>query len=314
MAPVDEAPQLAGLPGVIEDRQQVDAVELVAERAAGKPRRPQAEHNPAPAGLAGLLHPDRRARRHQRRLQRGQVRRLPPGQRGADVGGHPAPVRAAQAPGRAEDLEARPRRRPVIARRGQAEMAAEAAMHLIAAVLQVGQGQRAAGEGGGHQHQVQVIVARVAMPDREPGDLARRQAQPGDRHLRHLDPCGAVGRHPVGQREGHVQDVLRMARRARHALRMAERRAMAQPGDRAADGFGRAERAGLAALGQVAQHRRHRGMEGHMRPHAQPPRFRSRTIRRISAAPSERRRPRSPSAAVPPPGTACAMSFSTRPS
>ena len=42
VAPVDEAPQLAGLPGVIEDRQQVEPVELVAERAAGKPRRPQA--------------------------------------------------------------------------------------------------------------------------------------------------------------------------------------------------------------------------------------------------------------------------------
>ena len=193
-------------------------------------------------------------------------------------------------------------------------MAAEAAMHLIAAMLQVGQGQRAAGEGGGHQHQVQVIAACVAMPDRKPWDLARRQAQPGDRHLRHLDPCGAVRRHPVGQREGHVQDVLRMACRARHALRVAQRRAFAQPGDRAADWLGRSEGAGLVALRQVAQHLRHRGVEGHMRPHSHPLRFRSRTIRRISADPSETRRPRSPSTASSPVGTACTMAFSTRPS
>ena len=119
VAPDDEAPQPAGLPGVIEDRQQADPVELVAERAAGKPCRPQAEHHPAAAALADLLHPDRGARRHQRRPQRGQVRRLPAGQRGADVGGHPAPVRAAQAPGRAEDLEARPGRRPAGSKRGK---------------------------------------------------------------------------------------------------------------------------------------------------------------------------------------------------
>lgn len=252
MALVDEGAQLAGLLRVVEDRQQVDPVELVAERAAGKPCRPQAEDHSAVLGLADLLHPDRRARRHQRRLQRGQVCRLPPGQRGVDVGGHPAPVRAAQAPRRAEDLEARPCRRPVIARRGQAEMAAEADMHLIAAVPQVGPGQRAAGEGGGHQHQVEVIAARVAMPEGEPGDLSLRHAQPPDRHLRHLHPCGAVRGHPIGQREGHVQDVLRMSRRARHALRMAQRRAMAEPGDRAADGLRRMKVAGLAALRQIA--------------------------------------------------------------
>lgn len=314
MAMVNEAPQVAGLLRMMEDRQQVDAVELVAERAAGEPCRSQAESDPSALGLPDLLHPHRGARRRERRLQRGQVCRLPPGQRGVDVGGHPAPVRAAQAPRRAEDLEARPCRWPVIARRGQSEMAAEADMHLLAAVLQIGQSERPAGEGRRHQHQVQVIAARVAMPEREPGDLAGRQAQPGDRDLRHLDPCGAVDRHPVGQREGHVQDVLRMARRARHALRMAERRAKAQPGDRAADGLGRAEGAGLAALGQVAQHRRHRGVEGHMRPHAHPPRFRSRTIRRISAEPSETRRPRSSAAAPSPAGAAVAMSFSTRPS
>ncbi|WDA11814.1 hypothetical protein [Paracoccus marcusii] len=139
VAMVDEAPQAAGLLGVMEDRQQADPVELVAERAAGKPCRSQAEGDPAALGLADLLHPHRGARRHQRRLQRGQVCRLPAGQRGADVGRYPAPIRTAQASGRAEDLEARPGRRPMISGRGQAEMAAESDMHLLAAVLQVGQ-------------------------------------------------------------------------------------------------------------------------------------------------------------------------------
>lgn len=131
-------------------------------------------------------------------------------------------------------------------------MAAEAEMHLLAEVLQIWQGQRAASEGRGHQHHVQVIARCVAMPEGEPGDLGGRQAQPGDRHLRHLHPHGAVDRHPVGQREGYMEDIVRMARRARHALRMAQRRAMAQPGDRAADGLGRAEGAGLVRLDQVA--------------------------------------------------------------
>lgn len=116
-------------------------------------------------------------------------------------------------------------------------MAAESDMHLLAAVLQVGQSERPAGEGRGHQHHVQVIARRVTVPERKPGDLPLRQAQPADRHLRHLHPHGAVDRHPVGQREGHMEDVLRMACRARHALRMAQRRAMAKPGDRAADGL-----------------------------------------------------------------------------
>ncbi|MGV3693896.1 MAG: hypothetical protein ACO1OA_05180, partial [Paracoccus marcusii] len=47
VALVDEGAQLAGLLRVVEDRQQVDPVELVAERAAGKPCRPQAEDHSA---------------------------------------------------------------------------------------------------------------------------------------------------------------------------------------------------------------------------------------------------------------------------
>lgn len=211
MAPVDEGPQLAGQLRVMEDRQQVDPVELVAERATGKLCRPQAEHHPAALDLSDLPHPDRGARRHQRRLQRGQVRRLPAGQRGADVGRHPSPIRAAQAPRWGEHLEARPCRRLVIARRGQSEMAAESDMHLFAAVLQIGQSERPAREGRSHQHHVQVIAGRVAMPERKPGDLPLRQAQPADRHLRHLHPCRAVRSHPIGQREGHMEDIVRMA-------------------------------------------------------------------------------------------------------
>jgi hypothetical protein len=193
-------------------------------------------------------------------------------------------------------------------------MAAEADMHLIAPPLQIGQGERAAREARGHQHHVQVIAGRVAMPEGQPRDAARRQAQPADRHLRHLRPCGTARRFPVRQRERHVEDILRMARRARHALRVMERRAEAKPGDGAADRLGRAQGAGLVGLGQVAQHGRDGVVEGQVRPQSSPLRFRSRRIRRISAAPSETRRARSPSAASPPAGAACAMSFSTRPS
>ena len=53
-------------------------------------------------------------------------------------------------------------------------MAAEANMHLLAAVLQIGQTKRPARECRGHQHHVQVIAGRVAVPEREPGDAARR--------------------------------------------------------------------------------------------------------------------------------------------
>lgn len=187
-------------------------------------------------------------------------------------------------------------------------------MHLIAPPLQIGQGERAAREARGHQHHVQVIAGRVAMPEGQPRDAARRQAQPADRHLRHLRPCGTARRFPVRQRERHVEDILRMARRARHALRVMERRAEAKPGDGAADRLGRAQGAGLVGLGQVAQHGRDGVVEGQVRPQSSPLRFRSRRIRRISAAPSETRRARSPSAASPPAGAACAMSFSTRPS
>ena len=201
VALVDEAPQLAGLLRLMEDLQQVDPVELVAERAVGKPCRSQAEGDPAALGLADLLRPHRGARSVEGSLKRGQVCRLPAGERGADVGGHPAPIRTAQAPGRAEDLEARTCRRPMISGRGQAEMAAEADVHLFAAVVQVRQSERPAGEGRRHQHHVQVIAGRVTMPERKPGDLPRRQAQPTDRHLRHLHPCGAVRGHPFGQRE-----------------------------------------------------------------------------------------------------------------
>lgn len=105
-----------------------------------------------------------------------------------------------------------------------------------------------------------------------------------------------------------------MARRARHALRVMERRAEAKPGDGAADWLGRAQGAGLVGLGQVAQHGRNGVVEGDVRPHSHPLRFRSRRIRRIKAAPSETRRARSPLAASPPAGAECAMSFSTRPS
>jgi len=88
VAPVDEAPQPPGLPGVIEDRQQVDPVELVAERASGNACLSYAEGDRAALDLPDLLHPHRGIRRHERRLQRGQVRRLPPGERGVDVGCH----------------------------------------------------------------------------------------------------------------------------------------------------------------------------------------------------------------------------------
>ncbi|TJZ76606.1 hypothetical protein FA740_19445 [Paracoccus hibiscisoli] len=71
-------------------------------------------------------------------------------------------------------------------------------MHLLAAVLQVGQSERPAGEGRRHQHHVQVIARRVAVPKGEPRDLPLRQAQPDDRHLRHLDPRSTVHRHPFG--------------------------------------------------------------------------------------------------------------------
>lgn len=299
---------------MIQDRQQIDPIKLVAERAPGNFRLPQAEGEHAVIGLPDLLHPHRRAGFHEGRLQLGQARGLPPDQGGADVRGHPAPVRTAQAPRRAEHLEARPCRRLVIAGRGEAEMAAEADMHLIAAVLQIGQSESPARECRGHQHDVQVIAGGVAVPERQPGDLARRQAQPADRHPRHLRPGGAVRGHPLGQREGHVKDILCVVRRARHPLRMMQRRADTQPRDGAADRLGRAEGAGLVDLGQVAQHRRDGVVEGQVRPQSSPLQFRSRRIRRIKAAPSETRRARSPPAASPPAGAACAMSFRTRPS
>ena len=299
---------------MIQDRQQVEPVQLIAERAAGNLRLAQGERDHAAIGLPDLLHPHQRAGGHEGRLQSGQARRLPPDQDGADVRGHPAPIRAAQAARRAEHREARPCRRPVIARRGEAEMAAEADMNLIAPPLQVGQRERAACEGRGHQHHVQVIAGRVAVPEREPGDLARRQAETVDRHLRHLRPGWAVRDHPVRQRQRHMEDVLCVARRARHALCVMERRAEAKPGDGAADRLGRAQGAGLVGLGQVAQHGRDGVVAGQVRPQSSPLRFRSRRIRRISAAPSETRRARSLPAASPPAGAACAMSFSTRPS
>jgi len=149
-------------------------------------------------------------------------------------------------------------------------MAAEADMNLIAAPLQIGQAERAAREGRGHQHHVQVIAGRVAVPESQPGDAARRQAQPADRHLRHLRPCRTVRDHPFRQRKGHMEDILRMARRARHALRVMERRAEAKPGDGAADRLRRAEGAGLVGLGQVAQHGRNGVVEGQVRPQSHP--------------------------------------------
>lgn len=135
MTLVDEAPKTADAPRMIQDRQQFDPAQFVAERAAGHLRLPQAERDHAVIVLLDLLHPHRRAGGHEGRLQRGQARRLPPDQGGADVRGHPAPIRAAQAARRAEHLETRPCRRPVIARRREAEMAAEADMHLIAPPL-----------------------------------------------------------------------------------------------------------------------------------------------------------------------------------
>ena len=89
---------------MIEDRQQIEPVQLVAERAARNLRLPQAEHDDTVIGLLDLLHPHRGAGFHEDRLQPGQARGLPPDQGGADVGGHPAPIRAAQAPRRAKDL------------------------------------------------------------------------------------------------------------------------------------------------------------------------------------------------------------------
>ncbi|MCO6363875.1 hypothetical protein [Paracoccus sp. 08] len=68
VALVDECAQLARLLGVVEDRQQVDPVELVAERAAGNTCPSQAEDDSAALGLFDLLDPHRGARRHQRRL------------------------------------------------------------------------------------------------------------------------------------------------------------------------------------------------------------------------------------------------------
>lgn len=299
---------------MIEDRQQVVPVQFVAECAAGKLRLAHAERDHVVIVFLDLLYPHRRAGRHQCRLQRGEARRLPPDQGGADVRGHAAPIRAAQTPRRAEHREARPCRLLVIAGRREAEMAAEADMHLIAALLQIGQSERPARECRGHQHHVQVVAGRVAVPEGQPGDAARRQAQPADRHPRHLRPGGAVRGHALGQREGDMKDVLCVARRARHPLRVMQRRAKAKPGDGAADRLGRADGAGLVGLGQIAQHRRDGVVEGQVRPQSSPLRFRSRRTRRIKAAPSETRRARSPPAASPPLGAACAMSFRTRPS
>lgn len=174
IALVDKAAKAAGPLRMIQDRQQIDPVEFVAERAAGNACLPQAERDQTVIDLLDLLHPHRGAGRHECRLQLGQARRLPPDQGGADVGGHPAPIRAAQAPRRAKDLEAGSGRWLVIAGRGEAEMAAEADMHLLAAPLQLGQSERAACECRGHQHHVQMIAGRVAVPEREPGDAARR--------------------------------------------------------------------------------------------------------------------------------------------
>jgi hypothetical protein len=174
IALIDEAPKTAGPPCMIEDRQQVGPVQLVAERAAGNLRLAQAEHDDTVIGRFDLMHPHRGAGYHKGRLQRWQARRLPPDQGGADVRGHPAPIRAAQAPRRAKDLEARSCRRLVIPGRREAEMAAEADMHLIAALLQIGQSERPARECRGHQHHVQVIAGRVAVPEGQPGDAARR--------------------------------------------------------------------------------------------------------------------------------------------
>lgn len=299
---------------MIQDRQQGVPVQLIAQCAAGNLCLAHVERDHVVIVFLDLLYPHRGAGRHQCRLQFGQACRLPPDQGGADVRGHPAPIRAAQAPRRAEHLEARPCHRLVIARRREAEMAAEADMHLIAAVLQIGQSERPARECCGHQHHVQVIAGRVAVPEGQPGDAPRRQAQPADRHPRHLGPGRAVRGYPLGQRERHVEDVLRMARRARHPLRVMQRRAEAKPGDGAADRLGRADGAGLVGLGQVAQHRRDGVVESQVRPQSSPLRFRSRRIRRIKAAPSETRRARSPPAASPPACVACAMSFSARPS
>lgn len=94
---VDEAAKTAGPPRMIQDRQQVDPVQLVAQRAAGNLRLAHAKRDDAVIVLLDLLHPHRGAGFHECRLQLGQARGLPLDQGGADVRGHPAPVRTAKA-------------------------------------------------------------------------------------------------------------------------------------------------------------------------------------------------------------------------